>query len=58
MSHNSADSAFYYPFLFRFPVYKRSVGSAEDKTTFMEFAGNKVSQMDLVNLENAPGSRK
>jgi len=43
------------------PVFKRSVRSvsspSDGKTRFVEFAGNKVSQMDIVNLETAPGTK-
>jgi len=40
------------------PVFKRSVpADGDEKTKFMEFAGNKVSQIELVNLENAPGRK-
>ena len=44
-------------FAFSSSVYKRSAGSPDEKSRFMEFAGNKVSQMDIMGLESAPGTK-
>lgn len=37
------------------PVFKRSVGEAQH-AVFVEFAGNKISQLDIVNIDDAVGA--
>ncbi|KAL1416034.1 hypothetical protein MTO96_028373 [Rhipicephalus appendiculatus] len=37
------------------PVFKRSLGE-NDRATFVEFAGNKVGQIEIVNIKEAVGA--